>query len=693
MRVVLIVGLLVLLLPICWAEVEISEVMYNPFGSDNNHEFVEIYSPEDLPDLTGWVIADSSHNDTLVLLIKANSSFALIVEEGFNYSGLENVSIYSAGATIGNNLNDLDEVYLFFPDLSRIDYFFYNSSWGGSNNGNSLCRFNGTWQECLTTPGMKNKIFSEEKKVRENEIVLTLSLDKTIYLGSEYTELFHINIKNKSPCVKENVTVYYNITNLKAVKNGNFTKEIGCSSSSSNGEFIPDETGNYTICGTIDYQNSSCMNFTVIDPATISCNISLELEMNETMIYEEGETIKFKPILINDENFPFIIEYWVEDLFGEIVKKKTNTTNTDKKSWKTNIAEEDRVLYVRAIVNPSCNDVNNSDNLVKRMFIVMRSTIEAMMPASEDDSSITITKISPEIVSFGKILKADVEIYKGSTNKYALSAWVQKSGNIVSEKTKFNLKTENADYKLTLPIQIDHNCDGKIEEGAGTLIVEGLDVYVEKEVYLAGINTDLCKESSRSGSTSSDEETRKLTHEVINLPSSVISGDDLKFEVKFSNDKQDHNFEIWSYVYRGSKCYSCFSSTIEREDSFQEFSLGAGREKTIEFLLPVDGELEEGEYKLKIKIRKDNQKTLKELTESITIKSLEVKEEVQEEEIVHETYSTNPFEFSQKVFSQKISKGPGIVVYENNSAQAKKFIPYFMAVVFGLLSLVLIRRN
>ena len=166
------------------------------------------------------------------------------------------------------------------------------------------------------------------------------------------------------------------------IKEDQFTKEIGCSGYASTGEFIPEEAGNYTICGMIinstvnenGFDNGAvCSDFAVISTSSQRCDINLGInKTNQTIFYENGQTIKFA-LEINDKNFPFIIEYWIEDLFGSMVKDKFNTTNTNQKSWKTNIEEEDRVLLLKAAVYPACNDTHLADNAAELMFIVVKN--------------------------------------------------------------------------------------------------------------------------------------------------------------------------------------------------------------------------------------------------------------------------------------------------------------------------------
>ncbi|MFP4400570.1 MAG: hypothetical protein ACLFPQ_01695 [Candidatus Woesearchaeota archaeon] len=105
--------------------IEFHEVFYDPPGDDNNREFIELLMEFPL-DLENYTISDEHSNDTLETMSFVNSNLALIVEEGFNYSFL-NCSVYSAGATIGNNLNnDADSLKLFDRNHVLVDSISYN---------------------------------------------------------------------------------------------------------------------------------------------------------------------------------------------------------------------------------------------------------------------------------------------------------------------------------------------------------------------------------------------------------------------------------------------------------------------------------------------------------------------------------------------------------------------------------------
>ncbi len=385
-------------------------------------------------------------------------------------------------------------------------------------------------------------VSAEDPENKTIAITLTANIDKTIYPHTEYTSLFKLEITGKKPCSpKDTVSVFYNISKDNSlIKEDSFNKEIGCTSSASTGEFTATEIGNYTLCGTItnssvigNYSSPlSCTEFEVIGASEISCDISLQIKTNEIIFYENGQSIEFKPEL-NNKSFPFVIEYWIEDLFGNIVKPKINTTNTNEKSWKTNIEEQDRVLFVKAMIYPSCNDLDFSNNLVEKMFIVTKNETITASTVSEEisikNSSIEIIKINPEKALFGEAVNVEVEIYKGITDKYSVSVWAEKSGKVISEKTKVHLKNKNTQYKLTLPLLIDSNCNEKIKEGDADVVVDGLGIQEKKEFTLEGINKELCpekeiikKDEPKKEKPAKTEETKKQT-KITNQSLSLLS--------------------------------------------------------------------------------------------------------------------------------------------------------------------------
>lgn len=219
-----------------------------------------------------------------------------------------------------------------------------------------------------------------------------------------------------------------------------------------------------------------------------SCNISIEVTTNKLLYGNESIDFRFK---LNNKPSEFKIEYWVEDMFGNIVKNKRNTTNLNKKSFTPNVAGVQAFIIKARFVELDCTNIQNSvyENMV---------------------------------------------LFKGDLD--------------------------------------------------------------------AGNQCCACPESKKG-----------FYYEILEIPEIIYSGEEFLAKIKLDNyEKEEHDIKIWSYVYRGSKVYS-----ESREANIQQLVLKPNASIIVE--LENKAQAEPGDYKLKVKINKDNQKTNKELTANISI--------------------------------------------------------------------------
>ena len=168
---------------------------------------------------------------------------------------------------------------------------------------------------------------------------IRVSLDDALFLGKTYTSLFRIDNLDHVSGITDyiNLTVVYNISGPDFFKQDVFElANLNSYKTAGTGNFKPDKAGNYTICGQIIYStvndtnkedDISCKNIFVINTLGIPCNISLTIGTLKTLYFDEPTVFYLN---LNNETFPFVIEYRVEDLFGSIIKKPINTTNTNK---------------------------------------------------------------------------------------------------------------------------------------------------------------------------------------------------------------------------------------------------------------------------------------------------------------------------------------------------------------------------
>ena len=366
---------------------EIVEFTYNPEGQDNNKEYIEIKTELDL---TGFIIQDMNSEDTLEKIKNSTKNIALIVEEGFDMSNID-ANIYSAGSTIGNNLNN-DEDFIIIKNSSEIlDVLHYYGSWGANGNGKSLCKdkesFN--WKECINTPGLENIFSISTYNLIINELFPNPEGEDDLPMpNGEFIEIFN----------KENFEI--NLENYIIRDNSN--REI----------FITNQNTESTII----------------------------LPNSYLVVYTNG----FNGLLNNDD-------------FEKITLLDSNENIVDSISYSETKEGLTLSLYKGKWVftQPSPNKENYKED-------------------ENSESKIKIKKVNNENIHFGDLIEFKVEIYKGSTSKKIIEAFIESDLKRVSETTKISLDSRFENYELTLPIKLDSNCENDLDPGKYSLIVKGL---------------------------------------------------------------------------------------------------------------------------------------------------------------------------------------------------------------------------
>jgi hypothetical protein len=427
-----------------------------------------------------------------------------------------------------------------------------------------------------------------------HDFKLETIIDDKINLDTEQNKFFKITYLNHTTGEKEQefVEVYYNVTkNNSLLKEDFFNVTVNSYTTAKTGYYFFNETEDYKVCGEITHtklnesnleNNKACKNFSVISTFNISCNVSLIVE-TEKLIYGNGEKLSFKNRLNND-SFKYKIEYWIEDLFGNIFKKPYVTENLNKKSYTPKIETKVEVLKIIAnITYLACNDSNKSDNYFEKLFIVKND----------------------------------------------------------------NYKEE----KLECP-----ECE--------------------------------CQEET----TESKKKTRKTELEFVEIPKKITTNEEFKLKIIIeNNDDKEHEFEIYSYVYRGSKCYS-----KSRENNKKTIKIGKFDTKIVELKDTIE-EADDGDYKIKVRLKQDNLKTEKEITESI-----EIENKIEEKSIVEkiEIMETKPeitnepkiYEYAEEE-TENIKINYSAFDYESSSEKSKKLINYLIFTTLVLVIIILVFKD
>jgi len=506
--------------------ISINEIMYNPAGDDNNKEFIEVLLDAPM-NLSGFIIADRATNDTLIPLRMADSRYALIVEEGFNLTGIDlagiDVSVYSAGSTIGNNLdNGGDAVLLRASNGSLLTAASYDGSLA-NGDGKSVEFVEGIAYASLElggTPGWENSV-----RAMPANVSLNVSVDNASEVPS--------NESPDEPPADEQEPPEQ-----------------------------PDE-----------------------------CQPQLAISTPKDT-YQNKEQIAMTFLL--NHTGAFIIEYGIEDLFGNAVKPYLNTTNLRTKTFTPRIAEQDKVLVIKAMLHVSCTDVIMQ---AEKQVIVLNPN--AALPQERRDPAPDASSPDPQ-------------------------------GEASQEQDAEKPKRTRIEYQL------------------------------------------------------------------LDLPATV--GDDSEFTARLliDNSQQAHEFEVWSYVYRGPKSYSG-----EREDNLRRVKVDAGESTIIELQNVV--EAPPGAYKYKVKIRKDGQSTTTDLTRELALTANASTQEGGSLTMESNTSVIQPALAASLAIAQQQpsvephqtpqSKNPVQAVFEGKGERLKEGIPYFLIAALALIVLVFVWKS
>jgi len=301
--------------------------------------------------------------------------------------------------------------------------------------------------------------------------------------------------------------------------------------------------------------------------------------------------------------------------------------------------------------------------------------------SSQNESVIKITDYDKH-AKFGESIDIELSMYRGNTAKYAVYIYVEDDkGTDVSDKETLHLDEKFTNYTETVTLEL--KC--KDEEGSYTLVAEGLG---EKDTE--DIEIDICKDYENQKNSDNQTQTENsgsnegttigdFTYSLV-IPNTVYLGQEFQVNIKITNNGQEQkNFDVWSYVYNGPKCYSCAND--DREENKKSVTIEPGSSEEIELQNIVD-EAESGEYKLKIKVLQQDLKTPKEFTYNIAVEGTN-----------NQSISNNNQAKTQSVYNnQPITPVTGMAV-ESDSLSLVKIAPYIFASLCLLLLIYLIIKK
>lgn len=155
-------GVLFLLLGrVAFADVTISEIMYDPDGSDTNREWVEVYNDSGSSvDMTSWkfVEADTNHGLTGYSggMTLGAGEYGIIALDAATFASEYSTSgpVFDASFSL---INSGGETLSLKDSGGNIVFTVsYDPTLGANDDGNSLQKYNGSWAGADPTPGNSN---------------------------------------------------------------------------------------------------------------------------------------------------------------------------------------------------------------------------------------------------------------------------------------------------------------------------------------------------------------------------------------------------------------------------------------------------------------------------------------------------------------------------------------------------------
>ena len=148
-----------------FAQISISEVVYDREGSDDGHEWIEVQNiGTELVDFSTYKLFEGNVNHKITFVSGEEKispqNFAIIVQNSAvflksfpNFYGTIFDSSFSLGNTV-DNFSIKDE------KLNQVDKYSYNSSQGAAGDGKSKQKIENEWLDSMPTPGTINLIFT-----------------------------------------------------------------------------------------------------------------------------------------------------------------------------------------------------------------------------------------------------------------------------------------------------------------------------------------------------------------------------------------------------------------------------------------------------------------------------------------------------------------------------------------------------
>lgn len=238
-------------------------------------------------------------------------------------------------------------------------------------------------------------------------------------------------------------------------------------------------------------------------------------------------------------------------------------------------------------VNLTVTDSNNSQASTTKTISIAQNQSQQNQTNQTQNCTLEIT-YAPSEAYFGSEIQINLSVYRNNTARYAVYLYIEDNeGEDVTDRISFHADNKSSNHTFATSLEIDKKCN---VSGNATfwVMLEGLDEKINKSITIRE-NATLCLPDFQY---------------IISPVTTAIINETFSTRVRIVNNKNsDAEFDVWAYVYRGSKCYSC-TSEQNREENRQHITVNA--KTPAEFLLENSvNDAEPGSYSLKVEILRE----------------------------------------------------------------------------------------
>ena len=292
-----------------------------------------------------------------------------------------------------------------------------------------------------------------------------------------------------------NITFSYNISRIDdgesllektdtiRITNFKYRKSTGL------GKFRFSMNSTYRICSMIVASSGqstesitiSCVNISSgsFSETRIPCALSPEIIVDDYSAVMSLDKLSFKVLpkkSQGNQTGKYVIEYWIEDTFGNVLKRKANTSSSSKKSFtlKDNAM---MTLMIRAkIYNISCR---NSANITESSVAIV------VNPETTAREQIELL----DIKQAGNMVFVKVSLFRNSSES-EVRIWFEDRNEKISNIYTIDVLTMYSHSIFNIPIQIS-------EERKGTsLVIEGFGKRIENMISLENRTRSMAMENA-----------------------------------------------------------------------------------------------------------------------------------------------------------------------------------------------------